>query len=98
MIVSYLRSSRLKEESSMKITSKKFLRLAVLAGVFLLSFASPISTRDLQAQTGKLGNEFDYYSDDTYSELVGYRIYCESGQTFSYGHTSAYVIISPAGC
>ena len=82
----------------MKFTSKKFLRLAVLAGVFLLSFASPISTRDLQAQIGKLGNEFDYYSDDTYSELVGYRIYCESGQTFTYGTTSPYVIISPAGC
>ena len=82
----------------MKITSKKILRLAVLAGVFLLSFASPISTRDLQAQIGKQGNEFDYYSDDTYSVLVGYRIYCDSGQTFSYGHTSPYVIISPAGC
>lgn len=82
----------------MKVTSKRLLRLAVLSGMFLMSFASPISTRDLQAQTGKLGNEFDYYSDDTYSELVGYRIYCESGQTFSYGTTSPYVIISPAGC
>ena len=82
----------------MKTTSKKFLRLAVLGGLFLLSVASPLSTKDLQAQTGKLGNEFDYYSDDTYSVLVGYRIYCNSGQTFSYGHTSAYVIISPAGC
>jgi len=82
----------------MKITSKKFLRLAILGGVFLLSFASPISTKDLQAQIGKLGNEFDYYSDDTYSTLVGYRIYCNSGQSFSYGRTSAYVIISPAGC
>jgi len=82
----------------MTITSKKFLRLVVLGSMFLLSVASPISTRDLQAQTGKLGNEFDYYSDDTYSELVGYRIYCESGQSFSYGTTSPYVIISPAGC
>jgi hypothetical protein len=82
----------------MKFASKKFLRLAVLSGVFLLSFASPISTRDLQAQTGKLGNEFDYYSDDTYSELVGYRIYCNSGETFTYGSTSTYVIISPASC
>jgi hypothetical protein len=82
----------------MKIASKKFLRLVVLSGVFLLSFASPISTRDLQAQTGKLGNEFDYYSDDTYSTLVGYRIYCNSGEFFSYGTTSPYVIISPASC
>lgn len=82
----------------MKFASKKFLRLAVLAGVFLLSFASPISTRDLQAQIGKQGNEFDYYSDDSYSVLVGYRIYCSSGQTFTYGMTSPYVIISPAGC
>ncbi len=82
----------------MKTTSKRFLRLAVLGAMFLMSVASPLSTKDLQAQTGKLGNEFDYYSDDTYSELVGYRIYCESGQTFSYGTTSPYVIISPAGC
>lgn len=66
--------------------------------MFLLSFASPLSTKDLQAQTGKLGNEFDYYSDDTYSELVGYRIYCNSGQSFSYGTTSPYVIVSPSGC
>jgi hypothetical protein len=80
------------------ITSKRLLRVAVLGGMFLLSFASPLSTKDLQAQTGKLGNEFDYYSDDTYSELVGYRIYCNSGQSFSYGTTSSYVIVSPAGC
>ena len=82
----------------MKITSKKFLRLLFLGVLLLLGFTSPISTTDLHAQIGKAGNEFDYYSDDTYSELVGYRIYCNSGQSFSYGTTSPYVIVSPAGC
>jgi hypothetical protein len=82
----------------MKTISKKFFRLFLLGSMLLLGFVSPMSTRDLQAQTGKLGNEFDYYSDDTYSVLVGYRIYCNSGQTFSYGTTSPYVIVQPAGC
>ena len=82
----------------MKTISKKFLRLFVLGSMLLLGFVSPMSTSHLQAQTGKLGNEFDYYSDDTYSVLVGYRIYCNSGQTFFYGTTSPYVIIQPAGC
>jgi hypothetical protein len=82
----------------MKIASAKLSRLVVLATLFLLSFASPFATKEAQAETGKLGNEFDYYSDNTYSTLVGYRIFCNSGQTFSWGTTSRYVIISPAGC
>jgi len=82
----------------MKIVSAKLSRLAVLAALFLVTFASPLSVKDAQAQTGKLGNEFDYYSDDTYSTLVGYRIFCNSGQSFFWGTTSPYVIISPAGC
>ncbi|HKV94014.1 MAG TPA: DUF6289 family protein [Candidatus Angelobacter sp.] len=82
----------------MKIASARLSRLVVLAALFLIGFASPFSTKDAQAQTGKLGNEFDYYSDSTYSTLVGYRIFCNSGQTFIWGTTSRYVIVSPAGC
>jgi hypothetical protein len=82
----------------MKVTIKRFLRMIVLSSLFFLSFASPLSTRDMQAQSTKSGNEFDYYSDDTYSELVGVRIYCSSGQTFGFGSTSPYSIVSPAGC
>ena len=82
----------------MKIASARLSRLVVTAALFLISFASPFSTKDAQAQIGKQGNEFDYYSDDTYSTLVGYRIFCNSGQSFFWGTTSPYVIISPAGC
>lgn len=49
----------------MKITSKTVAALVHSGRQFVMSVASPISTKDLQAQTGKLGNEFDYYSDDT---------------------------------
>lgn len=82
----------------MKIASARLSRLVVLAALFLIGFVSPFSTKDAQAQIGKLGNEFDYYSDNTYSTLVGYRIFCNSGQTFIWGRTSPYVIVSPAGC
>jgi hypothetical protein len=80
---------------SMKRTAVRYLRVAFVVAVFALNAFSPVNL--LQAQEGKLGNEFDYYSDDTYSCQVGIAIYCPS-YTYRSGQETPYVIVSPAGC
>lgn len=79
----------------MKKAAVSYLRVAFVVAVFALNAFSPVNL--LQAQEGKLGNEFDYYSDDTYSCQVGIAIYC-NGYTYRSGQETPYVIVSPAGC
>jgi hypothetical protein len=79
----------------MKRFAGLYLRVAFVMGVFALNMLSPVNL--LQGQEGKLGNEFDYYSDDTYSCQVGIAIYCPN-YTYRSGQETPYVIVSPAGC
>lgn len=79
----------------MKTAAVRYLRVAFVVAVFALNAFSPVNL--LRAQEGKLGNEFDYYSDDTYSCQVGIAIYCPN-YTYRSGQQTPYVIISPAGC
>lgn len=81
----------------MKHTVLRSLRFVVLISMFILNLAAFSPANRALAQDGKLGNEFDYYSDDTYSCQVGVAIYCPN-YTYRSGQTTPYVIISPAGC
>jgi hypothetical protein len=81
----------------MKNTALRYLRYGVLVTMLVLKLAAFSPANRLLAQDGKLGNEFDYYSDDTYTCQVGVAIYCPN-YTYRSGQTTPYVIISPAGC
>lgn len=82
----------------MKHTILRRVRSVFLAALFVLGVAVPSSVERAQAQIGKAGHEFDYYSDATYTNLVGYVIYCNSGQTFRWGRVTDYVNIIPSDC
>lgn len=82
----------------MKYTTLRLLRFIFLAALLAVSAATPMAVNRAQAQETKSGHEFDYYSDDTYSCLVGVFIYCNSGETISWGRTSPYSIVSDSGC
>jgi hypothetical protein len=82
----------------MKQTALRYLRFVVVVTLLILNIAAFSPANRLLAQDGKLGNEFDYYSDDTYTCQVGIAIYCNSGYTYRSGQTTPYVIVSPAGC
>jgi hypothetical protein len=81
----------------MKVTAR-FLRSILLSIMVLTSFALTAPTIKLAAQETRSGHEFDYYSDDTYSCLVGVQIWCNDGSHIWWGTTSPYSIISDAGC
>jgi hypothetical protein len=65
----------------------------ILAGFTTLS-----APRSAQAQRGKAGNEFDYYSDATFTHRVGVLIVCSNGQTFRSGVVTDFVRVQPSGC
>lgn len=71
------------------------LALAACLGLVCLALPAPS-----QAQLGRCGNEFDYYSDDTYTDQVGMRYWdCPPWCTYSaWGRTSPYVIVYDLGC
>ena len=82
----------------MKSRIIRYLRFALVTILFVMTFASLSSSPKLEAQQTRSGNEFDYYSDDTYTELVGVWIWCSDGSNYRWGQTSGYSIISPSGC
>ena len=82
----------------MKSLTLRRLRSIILAMLLAASVAAPTMLTRAQAQETRSGHEFDYYSDDTYSCLVGVFIYCSDGSLSSWGRTSPYSIVSDSGC
>ncbi len=82
----------------MKNACLRSLRFVLLGSLFVLSFAALSSTNNVQASTGKLGNEFDYFSDATLTHQVGFVIFCRSGQVIRSGQMTQFVKVQPAGC
>jgi len=82
----------------MKAISVRRLRSLLIAALFLFSFATVSAPTNAGAQITRSGHEFDYYSDSTYTTLVGVAIFCNSGQTFRWGDVTPYSIISDSGC
>jgi hypothetical protein len=81
----------------MKSISVRF-RPIFLAVLFIFGFATLTTSRQADAQIGKAGHEFDYYSDATHRTLVGFVIFCKNGQTFRSGQMTQFVVEEPAGC
>jgi hypothetical protein len=81
----------------MKVTARS-LRSIIVSGLFLLSFTLSAPTRSLHAQDQRSGNEFDYYSDDTFTCQVGVWVWCSDGTNYRSGEVTPYAIISPSGC
>ncbi|HEY6252001.1 MAG TPA: hypothetical protein VI685_18755 [Candidatus Angelobacter sp.] len=82
----------------MKHGTLRRLRSIFLAVLFVVSAGAPSLLNRAQAQETRSGHEFDYYSDDSYSCLVGVFIYCNDGSLSSWGRTSPYSIVSDSGC
>jgi len=67
------------------------LALVVTLAVTFLAAPPPI-------QADRCGNEFYYYDDDTYTNLVGYEVYeCNCAHS-SWGVHTVYRVIEPLGC
>jgi hypothetical protein len=66
--------------------------LALLLAVFM---GAPAAA-PLAAQT-RTGHDFTYYSDDTYTTVVGYQFWC-IGSNGGWGVTTPYVIIGDYPC
>jgi hypothetical protein len=81
----------------MKVTAR-FLRSILLSVMFLTSFGLIAPTLSLSAQQTRSGHEFDYYSDDTFSCLVGVQVWCNDGSNYGWGQVTPYSIISDSGC
>lgn len=83
----------------MKNACLRSLRSLLFTILFVLSFVAIPSTNTLAASSiGKLGNEFDYFSDATFRTQVGFVIFCRSGQVIRSGRTTQFVKVQPAGC
>ena len=81
----------------MKYAALRHLRAVFLAVLFVLSLAVPASVDRAEAQITRSGHEIDYYSDATFRTLVGYIIFCNSGQTIHWGQATHFskVIVAP---
>jgi hypothetical protein len=87
------RSWKVERGFSMKVTAR-FLRSILLCSFLLVSFGLTAPTLSLEAQDTRSGHEFDYYSDATYSCLVGIAVWCNDGSNYRYGQVTPYVIVS----
>lgn len=79
----------------MRTSRRLLLALALsfpLAATFL---AAPPSA---QAVFSRCGNEFYYYSDSTYTNLVGYEVWDCNCTYSSWGSRTVYRVIEPLGC
>ncbi len=91
-------SSERGNHGPMKNACLRSMRFLLLGSLFVLSFAALSSTNKVQASTGKLGNEFDYFSDATLTHQVGFVIFCRNGQVIRSGQMTQFVKVQPAGC
>lgn len=67
--------------------------MGVLALVLLLAVPG---AQPVQAQT-RSGHDFTYYSDNTYTTVVGYRFWC-IGYNGGWGTTTPYAVIGDYPC
>lgn len=76
------------------------MRRSLLALALLLTLAATFlaTPRQMQAATGRCGNEWFYYSDATHTHQVGYEVWeCNCYHAFS-GVRTQYSVINSLGC
>jgi hypothetical protein len=73
-------------------------RRLLLALALVVTLAATFLAAPPPSQADRCGNEFYYYDDDTYTNLVGYEVYeCNCAHS-SWGVRTAYRVIEPLGC
>ena len=72
-------------------------RLALLPAI-VVCFTLALLALPSRSRADRCGNEFDYYSDATYSCQVGMRTWGCNCEYSSWGSTSPYRIIVSLGC
>ena len=76
------------------------VRLAVLVIAALATTFAAYTPAPSQAQT-RCGTEFDYYSDETFTDLVGVRGWLPDScgcQSYSWGSTTVFRIVTDSFC
>ena len=79
----------------MHTSRRLLLALALIVTLAATFLAAPPRA---QATLGRCGNEFYYYSDATYTDLVGYEVYDCNCAHSSWGLRTVYRVIEPLGC
>lgn len=74
----------------MKHTTLRCLRSSFLAALFVVGVAVPSSMNRAEAQITRSGHEIDYYSDATFTNMVGFVVFCKSGQTIRSGQMTRF--------
>jgi Family of unknown function (DUF6289) len=80
----------------MRIPSWK-RRLLPLAAIFAFAVLMAGAPRSSTAAT-RSGHEFIYYSDATYTTVVGVQVWCNNGSHSGWGRITPYDKIEPSGC
>jgi len=72
------------------------LTLLVVSFALLASLTAPAPSH--AGGMTRTGHEFYYYSDDTYTTLVGFEVWCSNGSHSGWGYHTGYVEILDAEC
>jgi hypothetical protein len=73
-------------------------RRLLLALALVLTLAATFLAAPGPIRADRCGNEFYYYSDATYTDLVGYEVYDCNCFHSSWGVRTVYRVIEPLGC
>ena len=74
--------------------NRRLLALAAILVFALLMAGAPRSS----SATTRSGHEFIYYSDATYTTVVGVQVWCSNGSHSGWGRITPYDKIEPSGC
>lgn len=74
------------------------LRPLLFAILLVLSFTTLSEPKFAQAQITRTGHEIDFYSDATFTHLVGFIAFCRNGQTIREGQTTQFSKVVASGC
>ncbi len=72
---------------------RRLLLAAIVAFAALMAGAPRSSTA-----TTRSGHEFIYYSDATYTKIVGVQVWCSNGSHSGWGQVTPWDKIEPSGC
>jgi Family of unknown function (DUF6289) len=76
--------------------SRRLPALIVLLALALLLSGAP--SGPTASATTRSGHEFIYYSDATYTTVVGVQVWCSNGSHSGWGQVTPYYKIEPSGC
>lgn len=74
----------------MKRPALRNLRSILMVALLVVGVGAPLSTSRMDAQITRSGHEIDYYSDATFTHMVGFVVFCNDGQTIRSGQMTRF--------